>query len=300
MRASELRARKAKRVTWIGLIVNVALTALKLLSGILGRSGAMVADAIHSLSDFATDVVILFGFRFIHKPADKSHRYGHGKIETFSAFLIGAALLFVGVGILWGGVEKIILTIQGKILEKPGWIAFAAALVSIAAKEFLYWFTIKVGKDISSQAVIANAWHHRSDAFSSIGTAIGIGGAIVLGEKWRVLDPVAAVVVSFFIIKVALEITISSIKDLLEASLDDKTEEKIMKIISSVHGVFNPHDLKTRRLGNNVAIDVHIDVKNTMGIMEAHDIATRVEEKLYKEFGEDTVISVHMEPAGSR
>jgi len=299
MKSNDIRTTKANRVTWIGFIVNFSLTAVKLAAGIIGQSGAMIADAVHSLSDFVTDVVVLVSFRIIRKPVDREHDYGHGKFETLATAFIGLALLVVGFGIFWQGSKKIFLNLSGTPLERPGTIALVAAVISVILKEWLYRFTVKVGDEIGSQAVVANAWHHRSDAFSSIGTTLGIGGAILLGERWRILDPIAAVIVSFFIIKVAFSIVIVSVKELSEGSLDDDVENEILTIVTGCAGVIKPHELRTRKIGYNIAIDIHVYVKNDLTICEAHDIATDVELCLRKRFGTETFISVHTEPEGA-
>ncbi len=294
--AGHKRASEANRVTWVGFVVNLILTLFKLMAGVVGHSGAMVADAMHSLSDFATDIVVLVSFRFAGKPADDGHKYGHGKYETVATAIIGAALLLVGAGIFWDGVVKVWNSINGVRLEAPGGIALAAAVVSIVAKEWLYRYTEVVGKRINSQAVVANAWHHRSDAFSSIGTMIGIGGAIALGERWRVLDPIAAVVVSAFIIKVAFEILTGSLRELTEASLSDKEEDEIMRIASAFCCVSHPHNLRTRRIGPDIAVDIHIRVAADMRVDDAHAITSKIESKIRERFGQTSFISIHIEP----
>ncbi|MFA4838491.1 MAG: cation diffusion facilitator family transporter [Candidatus Neomarinimicrobiota bacterium] len=296
MNSNDIRAAKANRITWIGFFTNLLLTAFKMAAGILGKSGAMIADAVHSLSDFITDIVVLVSFRVIRKPIDREHDYGHGKFETLATAFIGLALLIVGLGIFWQGGKKILLNLSGSPLEKPGNIALIAAVVSVIIKEWLYRYTVKVGDEISSQAVVANAWHHRSDAFSSIGTTIGIGGAILLGEHWRILDPIAAVIVSFFIVKVAYSITVVSIRELSEGSLDDSVENEIIKIVSNCPGVIKPHDLRTRKIGFNIAVDIHVYVDQNLSICEAHDIATDVERRIRNRYGTETFISVHTEP----
>ncbi len=290
------RTTAANRVTWVGFFSNLVLTTLKLLAGVVGHSGAMIADAIHSLSDFATDIVVLVGFKFVGKPADKGHDYGHGKYETLATAVIGAALLLVGAGIFWGGAVKIWLSLKGEHLEAPGGIAFVAAVVSIIVKEWLYRYTVITGKRINSPAVIANAWHHRSDAFSSIGTMLGIGGAIVLGEKWHILDPIAAVVVSVFIVKVAIEISSGSIRELAEESLADEVENEILAIASTFPGVTHPHNLRTRRIGTDIAVDLHIRVACDMRVDDAHDIASGIESAIRKRFGQSAFVSIHIEP----
>jgi len=292
----DTRTTSANHVTWVGFFVNLVLTAFKLVAGIVGHSGAMVADAAHSLSDFATDVVVLASFRVVDKPADRNHDYGHGKYETLATTIIGGALIVVGGGIFWSGAVKIWSSVQGAHLPTPGRIALVAAIVSIIVKEWLYRYTANIGKRINSQAVIANAWHHRSDAFSSIGTMLGIGGAILLGDKWHLLDPLAAVVVSFFIVKVALQISIRSIKELTEESLDEAIKAEIMQIASGLPSVTNPHNLRTRRIGNDIAIDLHICVEPEMHVSEAHTIISKIEEGLRERFGQSTFVSIHVEP----
>ncbi len=292
-----MRAKQADRITWTGFWANVALTVLKLAAGILGRSGAMIADAIHSLSDFITDLVVLFSFRMVRKPADRDHDYGHGKYETLATALVGLVLAGVGLGLLFSGAGKIwSVLVQGRPIQAPGIVALAASVVSIATKEWLYRHTVKVGNRIRSQAVIANAWHHRSDAFSSLGTFTGIGGAILLGDRWRILDPLAAVIVSFFILRVAWEITLGSIRELLEESLDENTKGEILEIVSAVEGVMEPHDLRTRKNGSRIVVDIHIRVPDQTSIVEAHRINDIIEFRLRKKYGENTLINIHTEP----
>ena len=284
------------KVTIWGSIVNFILLIFKFVAGVLGHSSAMVADAIHSLSDFATDIIVLFFVRISSKPADTTHKYGHGKFETLAPAFIGFALLAVGIGILIEGTKNIVAVVRGEVLQAPGVIALLAAAVSIISKEILYQYTVYKGRKINSQAVVANAWHHRSDAFSSIGTLVGITGAMFLGEKWRVLDPVAAVIVSVFILKVAIDILRNSLEELMEHSLPDAEEEEIKQIILSTNGVESPHHLRTRRIGNRVAIEVHIRMNGDMTLTKAHQITTEVEQQLKLRFGENTHIGIHTEP----
>ena len=284
------------RITIVGSIVNLLLLAFKFVAGFVGHSSAMIADAVHSLSDFVTDIIVLIFVKVSAKPEDEEHDYGHGKYETLATVIIGGVLLVVGFGIMKNGVSSIIRVCRGEILPAPGALALIAALVSIVFKEALYQYTVRKGKSLNSQAVVANAWHHRSDALSSIGTAIGIGGAILLGERWRVLDPVAAVVVSIFIIRVAWRLTKSGIDDLLEISLPAETESRIRETILSFPGVSAPHHLRTRRIGNNFAIDVHVRMNGDISLHEAHETATKIERKLREEFGDGTYVSIHMEP----
>ena len=292
----ENRTKIAKRVTIVGFFVNLLLTAAKLAAGIIGRSSAMVADGVHSLSDFATDIVVIAFVNISGQESDKSHRYGHGKYETFATLIISLVLFGVGVGILINGTEQIIASLDGKLLDRPGAIAFWAAIVSIVSKELLYQYTIKKGKEIKSDAVIANGWHHRSDAFSSFGTALGIGGAIFLGESWRILDPIAGVLVSFFIMKVAIDLALPSVKELLESSLDHEIVDEIESIITNHPEVQLYHHLKTRKIGSIYAIDVHIKLDRNLSFVKSHDVATDLERELRKRFGKGTQISIHTEP----
>lgn len=285
------------QVTVIGSIANFLLLVLKFIAGFIGHSSAMIADAVHSLSDFVTDVIVLVFINISSKPKDEDHDYGHGKYETLATSIIGIVLLCVGVGLFWEGMGKIFgYYFRGETLESPGKIALVAALVSIVGKEILYRYTVIVGKKYNSQAVIANAWHHRSDAFSSIGTTLGIGGAILLGERWRVLDPLAAVIVSVFIVKVAFELVIPAINDLLEKSLPKEIEDEILLIITDMQEVKNPHNLRTRRIGNDFAIEVHIRVDGETTVSRAHELTLEIEHRLRERFGAATHIALHVEP----
>jgi cation diffusion facilitator family transporter len=293
---SEERFEKAVRVTGVGLFVNLMLTVFKLFAGILGNSAAMVADGVHSLSDFLTDIVVIFGFKIARKPMDESHNYGHGKIETLSASLVGLMLLVVAWQILFYGLRKTLLFLEGGTLEQPALIALYAALLSVISKELMYHYTILEARKINSMALTANAWHHRSDAFSSLCTLAGIGAAIFLGGKWVVLDPLMAVFLSFIILKVALKIFRSSINELIEASLDGETEGEIRQIIRKTEGVKTLSNLKTRRIGNNIAVDVRIKVDNALDVGEANRISIHVEHNLKKAFGPYTYVLVKAEP----
>lgn len=290
------RKKEIYRVTLVGGVVNVVLLLFKFVAGFVGHSAAMVADAVHSLSDFVTDIVVLLFVYISGKPQDKSHDYGHGKYETLAMTMIGVALFFVAVSILYGGIMKIVWWAKGNMLEPPGMIALWAALLSIVLKEAVYRYSMFKARQLQSQAVEANAWHHRSDALSSIGTAAGIGGAILLGQRWVVLDPVASVVVGLFIVKVAVFLLRDGIGDLMEQSLPDAVEEEIIQLVATLPGVVEPHDLRTRRIGNHYAIELHILMDGNITLHEAHDKASEVEELLRQRYGEDTHIAVHVEP----
>ena len=290
------REKEIYKVTIIGGVVNFILLVFKFLAGIIGHSAAMVADAVHSLSDFVTDIVVIVFVKISGKPQDESHDYGHGKYETLATAIIGVVLLCVGIGILVNSVTDVVDVYNGKQIKAPGVLALIAAAVSIIFKEVLYQYTVHKGKTLDSKAVVANAWHHRSDAFSSIGTLIGIAGAIFLGEKWRVLDPIAAFIVSIFIIKVAIDLVKPCIDELLEKSLSNEVEEKILSIVTAFPEVDQPHHLRTRRIGNNIAIEIHIRMDGSMSLKDAHDVTKRIESAVKDEFGPETHIGIHMEP----
>lgn len=284
------------KVTIVGSIVNFLLVIFKFFAGIVGHSAAMLADAVHSLSDFVTDIIVIVFVRISSKPEDEDHDYGHGKYETLATAIIGIILLLVGFGIFWNGATSIYHFLNGASLPEPGMLALIAALISIASKEILYQYTVFQAKKLNSQAVVANAWHHRSDALSSVGTAIGIGGAILLGDRWRVLDPAAAVVVSFFIMKVAVQLLIPCVEELLEKSLPAEVEDKIQETILSFPEVSSPHHLRTRRIGSYYAIEVHIRMNGKIPLEDAHRTATAIENKLREQFGRGTHIGIHLEP----
>lgn len=290
------RAREIYKVTLVGSVGNVALLTFKFIAGTVGHSSAMIADAVHSLSDFITDVIILMFVNLSAKPQDASHDYGHGKYETIASFVIGLALVAAATGIIFSGGMKLYDWARGEQLEPPGMMALWAALFSIAVKEMLYHYTVRCGRRLDSQAVIANAWHHRSDALSSIGAAVGIAGAILLGHRWTVLDPLASVIVGGMLVKVAIGLLKNSIGELTESSLPQDVEQEIEHIICRVPDVSQPHNLKTRRIGNRVAIEVHVRMDGDMSLSQAHERATAIEQKLKDRFGGQTHVTIHMEP----
>ena len=290
------RNKEIYKVTLVGGAANVFLLLIKFAAGILGHSAAMLADAVHSLSDFVTDIIVLVFIHISGKPQDKSHDYGHGKYETLATTLIGFALLIVSFGILYSGLAKIMAWWKGENLTAPGMLAFWVALLSIAVKEGIYRYTTAKACKLNSQALEANAWHHRSDALSSIGTAIGIGGAIFLGQRWTVLDPLASIVVGLLIVKVSFDLLGNGIGDLTERSLPDNMEKEMLNMVSALPGVVEPHNLRTRRLGNHYAIELHIRMDGDITLREAHDKASEVERMLRERYGEETHVAVHVEP----
>lgn len=293
---AEIRKRKIYRVTFVGFVVNLVLSIVKLIAGLVGRSGAMVADAVHSFSDLATDVVVIAFARISAKPRDPGHDYGHGKYETLATIIISLALAVVGAGILVDSIERIRIVLDGGLLPRPGVIALVAALVSIIVKEILYRYTVRVGRQIQSPSVIANAWHHRSDALSSLGTLAGIGCAYFLGDKWRIADPIAALVVAVFIFKIAFDLIRTGLDELLERSLPEDVEEEILRVVAANPEVREPHNLRTRRIGASIAVEVHVRVDGAMSVCRSHELTEDIERRLRARFGEGTMIAIHVEP----
>ena len=283
------RTAKVTFVTLVGSVVNIILTVFKIFAGVLGRSTAMIADGIHSLSDLMSDIVVIVFVKISAKGRDKDHDYGHGKFETFATLIISLMLIVVAVNLMSGGINKIRQILDGGEVSSPGMIALWAAVASIVLKEILYRYTIIQGKALNSPMMIANAWHHRSDAFSSVGSLLGIAGAIFLGDKFVILDPITGCVISIFILVMAVKMSVPAIKELLDVSLPDDVEEKIEATAKSVKGVVDLHELKTRREGPGIIMEGHLVLDSEISLKEAHDISKKVEESLRKEFGTETL-----------
>lgn len=290
------RTAKVTFVTLVGSVVNIILTVFKIFAGVLGRSTAMIADGIHSLSDLLSDIVVIVFVKISAKGRDKDHDYGHGKFETFATLIISLMLIVVAANLMSGGINKIRQILDGGEVSSPGMIALWAAVASIVLKEILYRYTIIQGRALNSPMMIANAWHHRSDAFSSVGSLLGIAGAIFLGDKFVILDPITGCVISIFILVMAVKMSVPAIKELLDVSLPDDVEEKIEATAKSVKGVVDLHELKTRREGPGIIMEGHLVLDSEISLKEAHDISKKVEESLRKEFGTETQISLHLEP----
>ncbi|MDD7318266.1 MAG: cation diffusion facilitator family transporter [Prevotella sp.] len=284
------------RITLWGAVINCVLTAFKIAAGIVGNSSAMVADGIHSLSDLVSDFIVVVFVRISSKGQDKKHDYGHGKFETLSTLIVSVLLLLVGIKLFLNGADYIKRHLNGEVLPQPGMIALYMAIVSIVTKEILYQMTARVGRNVNSQAVIANAWHHRSDAISSVGSLIGIAGAIFLGSKWVILDPIMGCIISMFIFYIAMTMGKTAISELMEASLPEREEEEITQLIASVEGIKGVHNLKTRRNGQSVIIDVHVVVSPNITVIAAHEMTVAAERLLTNRFGDSTQIFIHVEP----
>jgi cation diffusion facilitator family transporter len=290
------REKEIYKVTLVGSAGNAALLTFKFIAGVMGNSSAMIADAVHSLSDFITDIVVVVFVGISAKPQDTSHDYGHGKFETIASFLIGLALVAAATGIVVTGALKLLAWWGGAELESPGWIALWAAVLSVVIKELLYQYTARRGRKLDSQVMIANAWHHRSDALSSVGAAVGIGLALWLGQHWAVFDPLASVVVGLMLMRVAYKLLKTSIGELTESSLPAETEQEIEQIILSFGDVRQPHNLRTRRIGNRIAIEAHVRMDGRLPLETVHERATTIERKLKERFGNNTHVTLHMEP----
>ena len=290
------REKQIYRVTLVGSAGNALLVIFKFIAGVLGHSSAMIADAVHSLSDFITDIIVLVFVGISARPQDQSHDYGHGKFETLASLFISLALFGAAVGIIVSGAVKFAAWLGGADLASPGRLALWAALISILLKELMFRYTARKGLELESSALTANAWHHRSDALSSIGAAIGIGGAVLLGGRWTVLDPLASIVVGGMLVKVAWEIMRPSLGELTDESLPEKTEEEILSVFHSFEDISEPHNLRTRRIGNRVAIEAHIRMDGAMPLRQAHDLSSRIENTLKERFGPQTIVTLHMEP----
>jgi cation diffusion facilitator family transporter len=290
------REDQIRRITLIGSAGNVLLVIVKFIAGVVGRSSAMIADAVHSLSDLLTDFIVLLFVGISARPQDASHDYGHGKFETLASLMVSIALIGAAIGIIVSGASKFAAWLGGADLQSPGRLALWVAVISIVVKEVMYQYTARKGRDLESQALVANAWHHRSDALSSVGAAIGIAGAVLLGGRWTVLDPLASIVVGAMLIAVALKIMRPSLGELTDESLSEAQESEIMGIISSFPEVSEPHNLRTRHIGNKVAIEAHIRMDGEMTLNTVHQITSEIERKLKYRFGADTIVTLHMEP----
>ena len=290
------REKEIYRITLWGSVVNIILTGLKFAAGIIGCSSAMIADAVHSLSDLLTDFVVLLFVRISSRPADVDHPYGHGKYETLATGIVAISLLGAGGVLAAEGIERIVRCVQGEPLILPGKIALWAALISIAAKELIYQVTMRVSRRVQSSALKANAWHHRTDALSSIATATGIGGALLFGGRWAILDPIAAVLVSVFILVTAGKLLHEAVQDLMEKRLPEEVEEEIRRIATSDSEMSELHHLQTRRVGNVYSIDMHLRMRGDTSLYEAHRHSMLIEQRLRERFGEGTMITIHIEP----
>lgn len=282
-----------RKLSLVGIIGNVFLSAFKFIAGIMGNSSAMVSDAVHSLSDVFATFIAFLGIRFGRREADASHPYGHERIESLAAIVLGLILLVTGVGIGWVGLEKI-LAGNYESLPIPGMIALVAAIVSIAVKEGMFWYTRHWARVIRSSAFEADAWHHRSDAMSSIGALVGVGGSML---GYPVLDPIASVVICLFILKQGISIIYDALKKMLDTSCGEQFEEEVRQLVDAENQVEHIDMLRTRMFGDKVYIDMEIAIDGSMQLTDAHAIAERVHDDIEHAFPEVKHVMIHVNPA---
>ncbi len=282
---------QVKLVTWIGMLVNVLLSVFKIFAGYFGRSQTVLADGFHSMSDTVTDVAVIVGVNYWHQPPDETHPHGHGRIETIVTQFIGIALLLVAAGIFY----RAIVTLREMHSEPPDIIALIAALISIVSKEFIYQWTVFVGKRIKSSALVANAWHHRSDALSSIPVALAVGVAR-LYPSWSFVDHVGAIIVSLFILQAAWKIVWPSLKELADTSASPEIKKEIERIILSTGGVLSVHKIRARQIGYGYQVDLHIQVDGNITVVEGHSISEEAKARLIQRGPNIIDVIVHLEP----
>jgi len=281
-----------RKVTWIGLLINIGLSGLKFAAGYFGRSQALIADAIHSLTDTVTDVAVIAGSHYWSRPPDECHPYGHRRLETLVTALIGIILAAAGIGIGWEAIS----TLHTMHASPPGWIAFYAATASIVTKEILYRWTAAVGKKIKSPALAANAWHHRTDAISSVPVLIAVGGALIF-PSWSFLDHVGAAIVSVFILHAAMKIIWPAVSELVDAGAPEEIQKKIAEIACNTDGVREVHAVRSRYISSSIQIDMHIVVDGNISVREGHTIADSVENSIISGIPEVLDVVVHVDPS---
>ncbi|MGQ9629701.1 MAG: cation-efflux pump [bacterium] len=288
--------------SWIGIWGNVVLTLFKAIGGILGHSTAMISDAAHSASDLVATATVLLSLRIARKPSDATHPYGHGKVESIAAAAVGVILTGVGLAIIWSAVKSVVAILSGDLGEAPRVIALVAAFVSIVTKEAMFRYTYRVGKRINSPAVVASAWDHRSDAYSSIGTLAGIGGAL-LGDAvgypvLHILDPIAGAIVAVFIIKIAVDVMRDAINGLMDASVSPEILGRIRDVAIGVDGVQDVHDLKARQIGSEIRVDMDLEVKPDATVVEGHNLVEDVRSAIWRNIEHVGTVKVHVDPSG--
>lgn len=284
----------AMRVSSVSIIINITLSLLKLLAGIIARSGAMISDAIHSASDVISTVVVIIGVRMSNKKSDRDHQYGHERLECVSSIILSGLLIVTGAGIGLNGIKNILAGTSGEALTIPGMPALIAAIVSLAVKEWMFWYTRAAAKKINSGALMADAWHHRSDALSSIGAFIGILGARL---GYPILDPAASVIICLFIIKAAVDIFKDAIDKMVDHSCDDETVKQMSDVITEIPGVDRIDLIQTRLFGSKIYVDIEIAVDGNLSLHNAHAIAETVHLSIENHFPEVKHCMVHVNPS---
>jgi cation diffusion facilitator family transporter len=276
------------KVTLVGIASNLVLSIIKFIGGVIGNSAAMIADAVHSLSDLLTDLIVLITIKIGQKPKDDNHPYGHGRAESLGTAVVGFFIILAGIGLAYEAWE----IVQSEVSQIPKLLAAGTALISIFIQEWLFRYTRSVGKKSNSSILLANAWHHRSDAISSIAALIGILGSMA---GFPVLDPIASAMVSFMIMKVGYELTLGGFRDLMDTALNEKDTQKLQATIDNISGVIKSHDLRTRKIGEEILMDVHIQVDSDLTVTEGHEVAERVRRQVIKNYPNTQDILVHVD-----
>jgi cation diffusion facilitator family transporter len=281
-----------KQVSWLSIVINLFLSVFKLIAGIVARSNAMISDAVHSASDVFTTFVVLIGVKVASKEADDDHPFGHERLESIAGIIL--SVILGGTGLLSGyaGIKKIMLGMEGS-LESPGLLALIAAVVSIVVKEAMFWYTKGIAKKVSSTALMADAWHHRSDALSSVGSLIGIGGAML---GFAIMDPIASLVICLFILSAAFTIMRDATNQLVDKGCDEDTIHQIEEVIINVEGVILIDSIRSRIFGNKIYLEVEIGCKSNLTLMQSHSIAEEVHEQIEHKFPNVKHIHVHVNP----
>ncbi|MBE9535643.1 MAG: cation transporter [Proteobacteria bacterium] len=278
-----------KKVTLIGAATNLLLSILKMAAGIFGRSEALIADAVHSLSDLVSDVVVLVSLKVSQRPVDESRPYGYGKVETVGTGILGLILIAVAIEMFWDAVK----TINEGVSSVPTGVALAGAFFSILANELLFRYSIKVGRRVHSPSILANAWHHRSDALSSVAALAGAGAAMM---GWPIFDPIAALIVTVLILKVGWEIISESFKDIIDTAVKKEILDQIINAVIATEGAIDFHDLKTRKMGSDILVDIHIEVDSRLTVYDAHNIADNVRDNIVEKVQHVADVLVHLDP----
>jgi len=290
------RAQTGARITWRVAGANLGLSLLKVLAGYFGHSQAVLADGVHSASDFVTDILLLVSLRIAAKPPDADHQYGHKRVETLMAAAFGLILVGVGASFIRSGVIRIDQIVNYGLRYEIGWIATAGALVTAVCKEYLYHYNLRWGQRLNNQGIIANAWENRSDAMSSFGTFVGVTAVVVGGQRWTVLDPIITVIVAVLIIRFALGILLPNINILIGRSADQGVVESIRAAAESIPGVQDAHNIRTRFEGSDLAVDLHLDVLPTISVASGHEVAEQVEKRIKASVPTVEEVIVHVEP----
>ena len=283
----------AMRVSRNSIYGNLLISIAKFLAGVIGHSSAMISDAIHSASDVFSTIVVMIGVKIGGKESDKNHQYGHERLESVASLILALTLAVTGCGIGYGGLKTIIAGSEGASIQVPTALPLAAAILSIVAKEGMYWYTMRAAVQINSGALKADAWHHRSDALSSVGSLVGIGGAML---GYPILDPIASVIICVFILKAAFDIFRDAIGKMTDEACDDRMVEAVKALVVRQQGVLALDDIKTRMFGNKAYVDIEIAVDGNLLLKEAHNIAEKVHDEVEHNFPEVKQCMVHVNP----